>query len=251
MMIKISIITATYNSAKTIESTIHSVLSQTYPNIEHILIDGASKDSTPELVQNFQNHHPSIRFISEPDKGIYDALNKGVQLASGDIIGFLHSDDFFENNRVIEEIINVFQSKNCDGVYGDLRYVSSENTTKVIRYWKSRDFNPSLIKNGWMPAHPTLFLKKEVYKKHGQFDLSFKIAADYDFMLRILKDKSLAFTYLPQVITNMRVGGASNAFGNLVLKMNEDWKALRKNKIPFRVWALLFKNISKIKQFYM
>ena len=249
MKLKISIITITYNSAKTIESTIQSVLSQTYPNIEHILIDGASKDSTPEIVQNFQNHNPSIRFISEPDKGIYDALNKGVQLASGDIIGFLHSDDFFENNRVIEDIINAFQSKNCDGLYGDLYYVSSEKTTKVIRYWKSRDFNLSLIKNGWMPAHPSLFLKKEVYKKHGQFDLSFKIAADYDFMLRILQDESLAFSYLPQVITNMRVGGASNAFGNLVLKMKEVWKALRKNKIPLRARALFFKNFSKIKQF--
>jgi hypothetical protein len=172
-----------------------------------------------------------------------------VQLSSGDIIGFLHSDDFFENELVIEQIINSFQSKNCHGVYGDLRYVRSENTTKVIRYWKSRDFNLGLIKNGWMPAHPTLFLKKEVYKKHGQFDLNFKIAADYDFMLRILKDESLAFYYLPQVITNMRVGGASNAFGNLVLKMKEDWKALQNNKIPLRARVLFFKNVSKIKQF--
>jgi glycosyltransferase involved in cell wall biosynthesis len=247
--LKISIITATYNSAKTIESTIQSVLSQTYPNIEHIIIDGASKDSTQEIAQNFQNHHPSIRYISELDKGIYDALNKGVQLASGHIIGFLHSDDFFESERVVEEIINSFQSKNYDGVYGDLRYVSSENTTKVFRYWKSRDFDSGLIKNGWMPAHPTLFLKKEVYKKHGLFDLNFKIAADYDFMLRILKDESLAFSYLPLVITNMRVGGASNSFGNLVLKMKEDWKALRKNKIPFRTKTLFLKNVSKIKQF--
>ncbi len=172
-----------------------------------------------------------------------------MQLSSGDIIGFLHSDDFFENELVIEQIINSFQSKNCHGVYGDLRYVRSENTTKVIRYWKSRDFNLGLIKNGWMPAHPTLFLKKEVYKKHGQFDLNFKIAADYDFMLRILKDESLAFYYLPQVITNMRVGGASNAFGNLVLKMKEDWKALQNNKIPLRARVLFFKNVSKIKQF--
>ena len=248
MNLKISIITATYNSAKTIESTIQSVLSQTYPNIEHILIDGASKDSTQEIVQNFQNHHPSIRYISEPDKGIYDALNKGVQLASGDIIGFLHSDDYFENELVIEQIINTFQLQQCDGVYGDLRYVSSENTKKVIRYWKSRDFNSVLIKNGWMPAHPTLYLKKEVYKKHGQFDLSFKIAADYDFMLRILKDDTLKFTYLPMVITNMRVGGASNTLGNIKLKMKEDLKALKKNQIG-GLGVLVRKNLSKLNQF--
>jgi glycosyltransferase involved in cell wall biosynthesis len=248
--VKISIITATYNSDKTIESTIQSVLSQTYPNIEHVLIDGASKDNTLAIVQNYQINHPSIRYISEPDKGIYDALNKGVQVASGDIVGFLHSDDYFENELVIEQIINTFQLQQCDGVYGDLRYVSSENTKKVIRYWKSRDFNSVLIKNGWMPAHPTLFLKKEVYEKHGLFDLDFKIAADYDFMLRILKDESLTFSYLPHVITNMRVGGASNAFGNIALKMKEDLKALKKNKIKFPIRAIFLKNTSKFRQFF-
>jgi glycosyltransferase involved in cell wall biosynthesis len=155
--LKISIITATYNSAKTIESTIQSVWSQTYPNVEHILIDGASKDSTQEIVQNFQNHHPSIRLISEQDKGIYDALNKGIQLASGDIIGFLHSDDFFDNERIIEKIVEQFEQKKCDGVYWNLCYVKANVTDKIVRFWKSKTFHKGLLKKGWMPAHPTLF----------------------------------------------------------------------------------------------
>lgn len=244
---KISIITATCNSLQNLPAVLESISSQTYAQIEWIVIDGNSSDGSKEF---FDFHSSRIsKLTCEPDQGIYDALNKGLNQATGDIIGFLHSDDFFENEQVIEQIMSTFQALQCDGVFGDLRYVSKENTRKVIRYWKSRDFDPSLIKDGWMPAHPTLFLKKEVYQKHGQFDLDFKIASDYDFMLRILKDQNLAFAYLPQVITNMRVGGASNTLGNIAFKMKEDWKALRKNKIPLLLRALFLKNVSKIKQF--
>lgn len=246
---KVSIITATYNSAITIEGCINSVLSQSYPNIEYIIIDGASKDETPKTVASFAEENPNILYTSEPDKGIYDALNKGIKKASGDIIGFLHSDDFFENENVIQHIIETFEQKKCDGVYGDLKYVNAENQNKVIRFWKSQPFHQSLLKKGWMPAHPTLFLKKDVYQKHGNFDLNFKIAADYDFMLRILKDDTLKFTYFPQVITNMRIGGASNALGNIKLKMKEDLKAMRNNGIPLPFYTLLRKNASKILQF--
>jgi glycosyltransferase involved in cell wall biosynthesis len=246
--VKISIITATYNSGKTIESAVQSVLSQSYPNIEHLIIDGASRDNTVELITKYQQDHPNLRLISEPDKGIYDALNKGVQLATGDIIGFLHSDDFFENATIIEQIVNTMLEHNNDGVYGDLKYVSAENPEKTIRFWKSRPFKVSLLKKGWMPAHPTLFLKRRVYQKHGHFDLDFKIAADYDFMLRILKDDTLKFTYLPTVVTRMRVGGASNALGNIRQKMKEDLKALKKNQFG-GISTLARKNLSKISQF--
>lgn len=246
---KISIITATYNSASTITSAIESVLEQDYPNIEHIIIDGASKDNTVELVKSYQKDHPNIVFKSEADKGIYDALNKGVSMATGDIIGFLHSDDFFHNRETIEKIVTKLQQSGANGIFGDLQYVNAEKTTKVIRYWKSKPFQPKLLQRGWMPAHPTLFLKKEVYQKHGNFDLTFKIAADYDFMLRILKDNSLNLEYLPEIITHMRVGGASNAVGNIKQKMKEDLKALRKNEIKLPYITLVRKNISKITQF--
>lgn len=246
---KISIITATYNSAKTIESAIQSVNNQTYPNIEHLIIDGASKDNTLELVKSYQQTHPNIVIHSEPDKGIYDALNKGLQRATGDIIGFLHSDDFFAHDNVLSDIASTFASQNPDGVYGDLKYVSAENTDRVVRYWKSNPFNLALLKKGWMPAHPTLFLKKEVYQKHGNFDLSFKIAADYDFILRVFNDETLIFHYQDSVFNHMRIGGASNSLQNITRKMREDYLALKKNKIG-GLSILFQKNISKINQFF-
>lgn len=247
---KISIITATFNSAKTIESSIQSVIDQTYPDIEYIIVDGGSTDQTLELVESYQKDYTNIIFNSEPDQGIYDALNKGIAKATGEVIGFLHSDDFFENEKVIQDIMTCFQNQQSDGVYGDLKYVNAAQPTKVVRYWKSRSFHKSLLTKGWMPAHPTLFLKKEIYQLFGKFDLKFSIAADYDFMLRILKEEILSFAYLPQVITNMRVGGASNrSLKNIIQKSKEDYQALQNNKIGG--WSILLqKNLSKIPQFF-
>jgi len=243
---KISIITATYNSEKHIKSVIDSITAQSYKKIEWVVVDGASKDNTVNIIK--QQYPGELNLISEPDNGIYDALNKGIQMATGDVIGFLHSDDFFENDSVVEQIIEQFNTNCCDGVYGDLRYVSSNDNSNIIRSWKSEPFHPKLLKRGWMPAHPTLFLKKEVYQKHGNFDTTFRIAADYDFMLRILKDPQLSFNYLPIIITNMRVGGASNTLKNIRQKMKEDLKALRKNNFPG--WpVLILKNVRKIPQF--
>ncbi|MDO6760256.1 glycosyltransferase family 2 protein [Tamlana sp. 2_MG-2023] len=247
---KVSIITATYNSADVIEHCMQSVLNQDYPNIEYIIIDGQSKDHTLNIVVEYQKKYPNIKVISEPDSGIYDALNKGIQKATGDVIGFVHSDDFLANSSVISNIVKAFKSQNCDGVYGDLEYVDQQNTNKVIRYWKSCDFDQKLLKKGWMPAHPTLFLKSDIYKKHGIFDLDFKIAADYDFILRVFKNPELRFVYIPEVITKMRVGGASNrSLKNIISKSKEDYKALHKNNIGS--WnALIIKNVSKLSQFY-
>ncbi len=247
---KITVITATYNSAQTLEQCMQSVLSQTYHPIEYLIIDGASTDGTLAVAQGFINtHQQTIKIISEPDQGIYDALNKGLSLATGDIIGFLHADDLFESPLVLEQIASVFKSHQaCDAVYGNLQYVSKDNTNKLIRNWVSKSFSPELLHQGWMPPHPTLFLRQEVYEHYGQFDTSFSIAADYDFMLRIFSG-GIASVYLNQYITKMRVGGKSNSLNNLMKKMKEDLKALRKNKVG-GFYSLFLKNISKVPQFF-
>ena len=246
---KVSIITATYNSSHGIEACLDSILSQDYKNIECLVIDGKSVDQTIEIVSEKKKKHSSINIVSEPDKGIYDALNKGVNLASGDIIGFVHSDDLLASKTVISKLVSKFLNEKIDGVYGDLQYVNKDDTTRVVRLWKSRDFTTDLLRKGWMPAHPTFFLKKEVYKIHGKFNLKYKIAADYDFMVRVLKDPSLTFGYMPCVITKMRVGGISNGgFKNIILKSKEDYEVLLSNKIG-GVLTLFKKNISKLFQF--
>ena len=247
---KISLITATYNSAQELETCMASVTIQDYKNIEHIVVDGASTDNTVPLIKKHQQVHANIRWISEPDQGIYYALNKGVAMATGDVIGFVHSDDLLANPKILSHIMEIFKNKAVDGVYGDLLYVNKSNMEKIVRVWKSCAFNIKLLQQGWMPAHPTLFLKKEVYQKHGAFDLSYKIAADYDFMLRILKDNTYNFGYLPEVVTKMRVGGASNrSVKNILQKSKEDYKAMKSNGLHFPLWVLLSKNISKIPQF--
>jgi glycosyltransferase involved in cell wall biosynthesis len=249
---KISIITICQNSEKTIRDTIESVLSQNYPSIEYIVVDGGSTDYTLELVKEHEpRFNGALKWISESDKGIYDALNKGISLASGDIIGILHSDDLFASESILEQIAFEFsKTPRVSGIYGDLKYVNKTNTKSVIRFWKSKPFKTKNLKYGWMPAHPTLFLKKEVYQKHGNYDSNFKIAADYDFMLRILNDQMLQFKYLPVVITYMRVGGNSNkSLINLFIKSKEDLKAIRKNKAG-GLYTLVFKNLRKTGQFF-
>lgn len=249
---KISIITATCNSAVTLSSCMISILQQSYQNIEYLIIDGNSSDETLELVKQHQLQFSQIEFKiqSEPDGGIYDALNKGIQLATGDVIGFVHSDDILADNQVVSKLANQFDKENIDGLYGDLQYIDKKNLQKVIRNWKSLNYNKSLLKQGWMPPHPTLFLKKEVYKKHGLFDLSYKISADYDFMLRIFKDSELKFRYHPKVITKMRVGGASNrSLKNIIKKSREDYRAIRSHNIG-NFLTLIRKNSSKLKQFF-
>jgi glycosyltransferase len=247
----ISIITATYNSAETIQETIESVLSQNDCDIEYVVVDGQSNDGTLDIIKkNESRFNGRMQWISEPDKGIYDALNKGIRLVTGDIIGFLHSDDVFASPSVINTIQEVFEKTNADVVYGDLIYVDQKNPEKVLRYWRSQPFSSSLLLRGWMPAHPTVFMKKEIYEQHGGFDLSFSISADYDFLLRVFQDNSLRSVYLPQVITKMRVGGTSNkTIRNIVIKSKEDYWALRKNGFSHAGWILAMKNISKLTQF--
>ena len=243
---KISIITSVYNNAETIREAIESVLEQTYDNIEYIIIDGGSKDETVDIIRTYQDRITT--FISEPDRGIYDGLNKGVALATGDVIAFLHSDDLYADTDVITRIAEAFNATGADAVYGDLVYTPKSDTSKVLRYWKSRDFHPKLLKQGWMPAHPTFFVRRELYERHGLFDTSFRIAADYDFMLRVLS-KNIKTHYLPNVLYKMRVGGESNkSIKNIILKMREDYRALKYNHIG-GIRALIIKNLSKIPQF--
>nr|WP_321248255.1 glycosyltransferase family 2 protein [uncultured Psychroserpens sp.] len=248
---KVSIITATYNSAKTLEVCMASVLNQTYDDIEYIIVDGKSKDQTKSIIKETATKNDCINWVSEPDKGIYDALNKGIERATGDVVGFVHSDDYLANDTVIADIVEIFKTKDVEGVYGDLHYVSFENTDLVVRNWISQPFKAKLLNRGWMPAHPTLFLKRQVYLDKGLFNLNYKIAADYDFILRIFKIDAYNFHYLPKVITKMRVGGASNrSLKSIIQKTKEDFKASKTNGLNFPLKVILSKNLSKIPQWF-
>ena len=244
---KVSIITATYNSAQTIKDTLASLEVQTYPDIEYIVIDGASKDHTLEVIKQYSTKANQV--ISESDKGIYDALNKGISAATGDIIGFLHSDDLLAYPDAISDIVAQFKASDCQAVYGDLEYVSKTDTSKVIRLWKSGFYKKQKLQLGWMPPHPTFYMKRELYEQYGCFELNFRISADYDSLLRYLWRHNISLAYIPKVIIKMRVGGASNrSISNIIKKTKEDIVAIRKNGL-FWPTVVLFKNLSKIPQF--
>lgn len=247
-MLTISIITAVYNNKDNIQHCIESVASQTYPHIEHIVVDGKSTDGTVDIIRSCES---SIsRWVSEKDNGIYDALNKGISLATGNVIGFLHSDDLFENPAILEKIADVFLQTQCDAVYGNLVYVSKADTQSIVRYWQSKPFDVRRFHQGWMPPHPTLFMRKKVYEDFGTFNLKYRIASDYDLMLRTVGSGKLTCQYLPEVITRMRVGGASNkSLRNIWRKSYEDWQALRENK-KGGMLTLFLKNVSKVGQFF-
>lgn len=244
---KVSIITVVYNNKKTIKDAIESVLNQTYKNIEYIVIDGASNDGTVEIVQSYSNKID--KFISEPDNGLYDAMNKGLKLATGNIIGILNSDDFYASNNIIEKVVNVFNENNIDSVYGDLVYVDSNNTDKIVRYWKSIPFKKGLFRKGWHPAHPTFFVKKDVYDKYGIFNLDFKIAADYEIMLRFLEKYKISTYYIPEILVKMRIGGESNKnIKNIVRANIECYKAWKINELKPPLLLGIKKPFSKLSQ---
>lgn len=242
---KISIITATYNSSKHILHCIESINRQTYSQIEHIIIDGASKDNTLEIIKNSPNR--ITRIISEPDNGIYDALNKGITVSTGDIVGFLHADDVFSSNELIHWIAEQFKDSKIDGVYGNLVFVNKKN--QVVRTWKSKPYNPKSLHRGWMPPHPTLFLRDEIYKRFGLFDSTFRIAGDYDFMLRIMLDPNIRLKYIPKEFIKMRLGGASTGnIKSLLKKSKEDIIAIKNNGLKFPLYILALKNLRKLPQ---
>lgn len=245
---KFSIVTATFNSQNTVADALASVKKQTYKNFEHIIIDGASNDETLSILE--KHKYDKLKIFSEKDNGIYDALNKGIEKASGDVIAFLHADDIYANNFCLEKIAKLFNEKNADAIYADLQYVSENDTSRIVRNWKSGEFLPQNIKRGWMPPHPTFFVRSHLYQKFGNFNTSYKIAADYDLMMRFLSKYKITVAYLPEVTIKMRIGGASNKnIKNILVKMKEDLQAMKGNDIG-GVFTLFMKNYTKISQFF-
>lgn len=248
---KMSIITVTHNSVLTLNDCITSVRNQKYNDIEHIIIDGASKDGTLSLLNSKSEGFAAV--ISEPDKGIYDAMNKGINVSTGEIIGFLNSDDFYVNNDVISKVIREFKNDSkLEACYADLIYVDSFNTSKTIRYLKSGSFKPGLFSKGWCPPHPTFFVRRSVYESFGKFDLSFHLASDFDLMMRFLEIKKIKTHYIPEVLVKMRTGGASNRnFSNIWLQNIEILRSFDKNRISInQISFFLYKIISRLLQFF-
>lgn len=245
--LKISIVTATYNRVSSVEDAMSSVQSQSYPNVEHIIQDGASTDGTMDILQRYTG--PQTIIESKPDGGIYDAINKGIARTTGDVVGLMHSDDFFAADQILADVAAAFADPTVDGVYGDLDYVAEQDTSRIIRRWRSGTFEQRKLRRGWMPPHPTLFLRRTVFDRWGTYDTTFKIAADYDAMLRYLAKGEIKLAYVPKVFIKMRVGGESNkSLKKIILKSREDYRALRQNDVG-GVGTLLMKNLSKIRQF--
>lgn len=244
---KISIITATHNSAATIRDTLACIASQKYANIEHIIVDGLSKDNTLDIVKEFSH---VAKVISEKDKGIYDAMNKGVQLATGDIIGILNSDDFYTDPSVLEKVAAAFKDPAVEAVYGDLQYVKQDDVQVVTRTWKSGKFEKRYLYYGWMPPHPTFFVRRYIYDKCGLFNTTLRSAADYELMLRVLLKFDACAQYIPEVLVKMRVGGASNASLKNRIKANkEDAMAWKLNDLKPYFFTMWLKPLRKVLQF--
>lgn len=248
---KISIITVTYNSAKFINDCLKSVKKQNYNNIEHIIIDGNSTDSTLPLLLSKRDQIKKL--ISEPDRGVYDAMNKGIKVATGDIIGFLNSDDLYTNNKVISKVASVFRDNpSIDACYADLVYTQQMDTSKIIRYWKSNKFNAGYFSKGWRPPHPTFFVRNSVYKQFGKFDIDYDISADYELMMRFLEIHKINTYYIPELWVKMRIGGiSSRSFKNIIKQNQEDLKALKKHSLPHNIFFFIINKIfSRSKQFF-
>lgn len=244
---KLSIITAVYNRETTVAQAIASVAAQSYSDVEHLIIDGASTDNT--MVAVWRLARDGMRVISEPDRGIYDALNKGIRAATGEVVGLMHSDDFFAHDRVLENVAIAFERTGADAVYGDLDYVAAADTSRVIRHWRSGEFAPQRLARGWMPPHPTLFVRRDAMLRLGLYDTDYRIAADYEAVLRWFGKGGLSLAYVPEVLVKMRVGGESNrSLERILRKSREDYRALRTNGVG-GVRALAWKNLSKLPQF--
>lgn len=245
---KISIVTICFNSEDTIEKTIQSVIGQTYKEIEYIIIDGGSTDATKSIIEKYRSK--IAYYVSEKDHGIYDAMNKGVQACTGDVIGILNSDDFYADENVLEDIMDVFlKNPELESIYADLVYVDRLMEERILRYWKSGAYKKGQFLKGWMPPHPTFFVRKNVYTRFGGYNLELKSSSDYEFMLRVLHKHEISTKYLPRVITKMRAGGQSNiSLKNRIRANKEDRKAWKMNGLKPRPFTLLLKPLSKLKQ---
>ena len=245
---KISIITAVYNAQEHIEDCIRSVISQNYIDIEHIIIDGNSSDNTLNIVNKYANKIQVIR--SEPDQGMYDALNKGIAHATGDLIGILNSDDLFADPDALVHVVHCVQSQSCEAVFGNLNYVKRSQPQQITRRWVSNPFNRSDFRTGWMPAHPTLFIKKHCFEQFGGYSLNYGTAADYELMLRFFYKHRLKAVFLDRLLVNMRTGGLSNgSFRKLYFASINDYKAIVNNDFTFPLFILFCKKLRKITQY--
>lgn len=250
---KISLITITYNSGNTLSTTLESVLSQTNKNVEYIIVDGASKDNTVALIKEYEpRFNERLKWISEPDKGLYDAMNKGIRMATGDVIGILNSDDFFTDHTILQQVADAFDAnKEIDAIYGDVHFVNPDNLEKCVRYYSSKVFKRSLMKIGLMPAHPSFYLKKECFEQFGLYKTDYKIAADFEFLLRVIYKGRILTKYMSIDMVTMRTGGASTSgFESRKRIMTEHLRAFRENGIynnvfflslryPYKIWELM------------
>ena len=245
---KISVITATYNAGATLADCLRSVAAQSHPDVEHWVIDGNSTDGSQAIVEA---HRPGLAgFVSEPDSGIYDALNKGIRHATGDVVGFLHADDVYGDGDALSAVAAAFDDPAVEAVYGDLTYVDRTDTAKVIRYWKAGACSRERLAQGWMPPHPTFYVRRSVYERYGGFDTRYRIAADYDSIVRFLFVAGIRTAYIPRVLVCMRVGGVSNrSLRTIARKSMEDLEIMRKHRLG-HVHTLLRKNLSKLGQFW-
>lgn len=247
---KVSIVTITYNSAKTVEDTIKSVVSQDYPDIEYLIIDGKSKDGTLKIAEKYKDK--ITRIVSEKDDGLYFGLNKGLRMASGEIVGALHSDDLYADTNVISKIVKKFEEDpSVEGVYADLVFVSRDDLNKPLRFWEAGEYVDGSFEKGWMPPHPTFFVRREVYEKYGYINTDLKLSADYELMLRLIHKNKIKVAYLPVTAIKMRMGGVSNTSFFVKLKANiEDKMAWRLNGMKPGVLTIIQKPLRKITQYF-
>jgi len=243
---KISIITVVYNGKNTIEDCLRSVRNQTYPSIEHIIIDGGSTDGTVEVIKRYEDR--IVYWISEPDKGIYDAINKGIRESTGDIIGILHSDDFYTDENVINDVVKAISANKVDSCYGDIIYVDRKDTNKVTRYWRAGEYDREKFRKGWMPPHPTFFCKRSIYEKYGLLNLDFPLAADYELMLRFLYKYQVSATYIPRILVKMRTHGTSRPGKYTLGAIIENYRAWKVNNLEYP-FTMLLKPFLKTFQF--
>lgn len=247
---KISIVTVTYNSVSTVENCISSINEQTFKDIDYVVVDGSSTDGTLDLLKKNSKYISTL--ISQPDNGIYDAMNKGIGLAKGDIIGFLNSDDFYVNNQIIDRVAKVFsEDPLVEACYADLIYVDQKNTSKVIRYWQSNKFKSGDFLKGWSPPHPTFFIRSSIYKRYGNFNLNYKYASDVELMMRLMEVYKIRVKYIPEIWVKMRTGGVSNKnLRNILIQNQEVLHALRAYKLPVNtIIFLINKIILRFQQF--
>lgn len=247
---KVSIITITYNSQATLEDTLKSVVSQDFKDIEYIIVDGKSKDKTLQIVEKYKER--IARVISEKDKGLYDALNKGIRHATGDVVGLLHSDDLYANEQVISRVMAKFEEDpSIEAVYADLVFVSRNDLNRVMRSWKPGPYEEDSFVKGWMPPHPTFFVRREVYEKYGCFNTDLKLSADYELMLRLIHKHHIKLAYIPETIVKMRMGGVSNTSFFVKLKANlEDKRAWKMNGVKPGFFTIFMKPLNKVGQYF-